>query len=148
VKEDLDRIALGTIDQLAGTFAASGAHLRRVTEHVRPLTDDWPIMEYTRHSMFGAVELPAELFEVDDAATWCPSCLDPSAPDSLRELVSAQLLIAEHIYRSPIFLRTTGAPDASTELVEVPDTPGVHSVIAASRYLEAWVATATLARPR
>ncbi|MBI4821799.1 MAG: MFS transporter [Deltaproteobacteria bacterium] len=147
VKEDLDRIALGTIDQLAGTFAASGAHLRRVTEHVRPLTDDWPILEYTRHSMFGAVELPAELFDVDDAVTWCPSCLDPSAPLTLRELVSAQLLIAGHIYRSPIFLETTGAPDASAELVEVPATPGVLAVIAASRYLEAWVATATLTGP-
>jgi tetratricopeptide (TPR) repeat protein len=74
VQADLNRIKMGNLTEIVGTFVANSKALKRATIHVEPVTDDNRSMEYGRFSKFTDAGLPRELFQIDGIAAWCPNC--------------------------------------------------------------------------
>ena len=77
VAEDLGSILMGTPTELAGTFVASGRTLERLSAPVPALVDDRPVNEYSARSNLMINVQPRELFDLSDAASWCPGCFSP-----------------------------------------------------------------------
>ena len=77
VAKDLHDVYLGRLQELFSTFVASAETMRNATFSSPALTDDRPILEYSAPSDSRVFNLPANLFDVSDAASWCPTCLAP-----------------------------------------------------------------------
>lgn len=81
VRDDLSRLDLGTVREIAGAFVASAPTLQNATAGVRPVTDDWPFME---HSVISALnpgeDVPAAIVSIDRLPDWCPRCFADGAP--------------------------------------------------------------------
>ena len=104
VREDLKGIRMGTPTELVGSFASSKRTMRRVTEHVEALVDDLPSNEYASRSNLQINVQPADLYDVSDAADWCPECFsEGNLGDALADL-PAYLDIMQQIYSSTGFL--------------------------------------------
>ena len=104
VATDLGSILMGTPTELAGTFVASGRTLERLSSPVTALVDDRPVNEYAARSNLMINVQPRELFDLGDAASWCPGCFSPQhAAGALSDLPS-YLEILQEIYRSEAFL--------------------------------------------
>jgi predicted membrane-bound spermidine synthase len=81
VKEDLARLDLGGIREIAGSFIASGRTLEAATRGVAPVTDDRPIQEYGARSLLNLGNaVPASLVDLTDIAAWCPKCFAEGGP--------------------------------------------------------------------
>jgi tetratricopeptide (TPR) repeat protein len=79
VMADLERVRMGTLVELAGSFVADAEALRQATAGIAPVTDDRPSMEYA----FGrAPEVPSSLFALSGLWGFCPKCFDGDAPSS------------------------------------------------------------------
>ena len=73
VAQDLERIGMATGTEIVGSFVASSATLVHATRDARPMTDEYPSMEYDQ----GASEyLLAPMVDVTGVRDWCPSCFD------------------------------------------------------------------------
>jgi predicted membrane-bound spermidine synthase len=109
VQADLDRVNLGTLTEIVGTFAAHGRDLERVTRDVRPVTDDNRLLEYNVLSKFSDTGLPGELFQVAGVAAWCPKCFanDRSRADLV--WLGKYLEALDALYHSTAFLFFRGA---------------------------------------
>ena len=104
VKADLNAILMGTPTELVGTFVASRETLERLSRPVKPLVDDHPINEYAARSNLLRFVQPRELFDLSDAAGWCPKCFsDKHIRDALADLPE-YLEIMQEIYWSEAFL--------------------------------------------
>lgn len=104
VREDLRRIRMGTPTELVGSFASSKQTMRRITEHVEALVDDLPSNEYASRSNLQINVQPAAIYDVSDAADWCPECFsEGNLGDALADL-PAYLDIMQQIYSSTSFL--------------------------------------------
>jgi spermidine synthase len=78
VLRDLERIHMGTLTDIVGSYASSGQTLARVSQHSKLLEDDFPIIEYSIHSNYvGELGIPRQLFDVSQANQWCPKCFTP-----------------------------------------------------------------------
>lgn len=88
VAQDLDRIGLGTVREMAGAFVAGPRALAAATVEDPPITDDFPILEYGVVA-FQKTHFPRELIDLEDAPTWCPKCfqgkLEAPLIEGLRE---------------------------------------------------------------
>ncbi len=81
VRADLDRISLGTLREIVGTFVGSPRTLAEATRNVEPVTDDRPMQEYGVRSMLNFFKgVPADVVDLDDVAAWCPKCFQDGAP--------------------------------------------------------------------
>lgn len=137
VRSDLERMKMGTLTEILGTFVAHGEDLRRATRRVEPVTDDNRSMEYGIFSKFSDTRLPRDLFHVEGIAAWCPDCLENGSPrpgvGPLREYLAAQDLM----YRSDAFLffrRAWGSMGGSD--VDFIDRDGrLGTVVSRSPYL-------------
>jgi spermidine synthase len=107
VAADLHAVYLGRLQELFSTFVASSDTMRAATFSSPPLTDDRPILEYSTPSESRIFNLPANLFDVSDAASWCPKCLAPrSGPsDDAPETYAVHLELMRELYAHPFFLR-------------------------------------------
>lgn len=103
VAEDLKRVKMGTLTEIAATFVADSQALADATAGVRPVTDDFPSMEYT----FGQVaEEPITLFGRARAGIrrFCPKCFVGAGDPRVRGL-DEQLALLETIYADREFRR-------------------------------------------
>jgi spermidine synthase len=128
VQRDLDRVDLGTMTELVGTFVASAGALAEASRLVRPATDDRPIQEYAARSRFspGRAGAPLSIFRVDGVAGWCPKCFAEVRPIRPVEGLDIYLAILDSVYRDPAF-RQRG--------LRLPEGRGAQEVIARSPYL-------------
>ena len=85
VRSDLEQIGLGTMTEIVGTFVASPQTLDAATRGRAPATDNRPIQEYGAKSRLnpGYQRLPASIFDLRQAAVWCPRCFVGDKPTSL-----------------------------------------------------------------
>jgi spermidine synthase len=84
VQADLQRLDLGGVREIAGTFLGSGQRLAEATQSTPPVTDDRPIQEYGPTSLPNAREaVPASLVDLGQLAAWCPRCFDEGRPAPL-----------------------------------------------------------------
>ena len=116
VRDDLRRIRMGTPTELVGSFASSKQTMLQVTEGVAALVDDRPRNEYASRSNLQINVQPAELYNVGDAADWCPDCFsEDNLADAFADL-PAYLGIMQQIYSSESFLVDEGRKAAPTRI--------------------------------
>jgi spermidine synthase len=119
VAEDLARMDMGTLTELAGTFLADANALRRATDGVGALTDDRPVLEYTVPPP--ALDLPKGLFDFDGLASFCPAC----AKDARASGLAAYEAALTHVYPPGSF--ASPGPDVGGD--------AIRAAIAESGYL-------------
>jgi spermidine synthase len=141
VQRDLDRVDLGTVTEIVGTFVASAGALAEASRLVRPATDDRPIQEYGARSRFspGRAGAPLSIFKVDGVSAWCPKCFAEARPIPLVEGLDVYLAILDGVYRDPAF-RERG--------LRLPEGRGVQEVIGKSPYLRGVIERAREVAPR
>ena len=127
VADDLARVDIFDLADLAGMFAASHETMVRATRAVAPVTDDRPSMEYGVRSLLRDLEIPKDLFDVTGIDAWCPGCAArlPGLADYLR--------VWGHVYASEAFRVTSLAHARHLDFAAM---PGMASVLPSSRYLQ------------
>ena len=126
VQEDLDRIDLGRVREIVGTFLGSARTLDAATREAEPVTDDRPLQEYGVRSLlnFGRV-VPGALADLSRVGDWCARCLvDGGLATSVREL---------NTYFSLLTLAYNASPLESARARRLGEEE--HRVIAGSAYL-------------
>ncbi len=139
VRADLARVDLARPSELVGMFAADGAALRAATASTAPVTDDWPITEYSTVSNVFATRAPAELFDVRGAATWCPACFGATPlPDLAAHLRVTGALYASEAFRS---FRNYRAGDSTVDPADLfsGDDGSIAGAVTRSGYLTSLV---------
>jgi len=126
VQEDLDRIDLGRMHEIVGTFLGSASTLVTATRDVEPVTDDRPLQEYGVRSLldFGRM-VPGSVADLGRVGDWCARCLvDGGLATSVREL---------NTYFSLLTLAYNASPLESARARRLGEEE--HRVIAGSAYL-------------
>jgi spermidine synthase len=104
VRDDLARVDLGNVREIAGTFVGSAETLARATSASPAVTDDRPLQEYGVRSGLsaGLMGVPSSLFDVAQVAAWCARCVneDPDPPDVADLDLYLQLL--QQAYVAPV----------------------------------------------
>jgi len=138
VARDLARIDVETLTALVGTFVADGETLDRGTRGVAPVTDDWPVMEYSVHARLFETRLPADLFDPSRVATWCPSCFVDGSPRPEVADLEGYLKALSVWYRSEEFLthRSMDRAVDPTRLDLPTGDPHIATALRRSRYLQ------------
>ncbi len=109
VRADLERVELGSLLELAGSFAADAEYLEQVTRESPPVTDDHPLTEYAG-VYFRAEGAPSDLFDASRAAAWCPRCFDATRPIAALADLPIYLRLMDSVYG------WAAAPPAAREL--------------------------------
>jgi spermidine synthase len=132
VQADLQRLDLGSVREIVGTFVASARTLADATGSAAPATDDRPIQEYSARSLlnFGGGP-PASIVDLSQVAAWCPKCFANGRPVPLVEGLDTYLSVLALAYRPAA--RNTPSALASTQSESGP------RLIAGSAYLGAVV---------
>ncbi|RLB53122.1 MAG: hypothetical protein DRI90_21495 [Deltaproteobacteria bacterium] len=132
VQADLERIQMGSMVELAGTFVASSATLEAATRTVSAVTDDRPLLEYSELSGMRATRMPSQLFDLSGIDDWCVACRErvPGLVDYL-DVLSA-------IYASSAYLVSGQMSRAggSTDSLRLPESAGAQNALARSPYLQ------------
>ena len=104
VREDLSRVELASVREIAGTFVGSAETLVRATTGSLPVTDDRPLQEYGVLSGLsaGLMGVPASLFDVTGIAAWCPRCLDDTQTGQAVPNLDLYLRLLQQAYLAPV----------------------------------------------
>ncbi len=153
VQEDLRRIDLGTVTEIVGTFVGSADTLVRATRESSAVSDDRPIQEYGVRSAVGSglQGVPASVFDLSAAGTWCPRCFSGDLPTASAEGLDTYLALLDQAYHASTegaALGRSATPGPRRILgsaylgTVVPDTDAVHNLIGVTllregRYVEA-----------
>jgi spermidine synthase len=143
VRADLERLDMGTLREIVGTFVASARTLAAATADAAAVTDDRPIQEYGKRSLldFGEGGIPPTLVAVHDVASWCPDCFSAGQPSALVDGLDTYLRLTELAYRSPPAGGSRVAPLPGGRTIAgsgylgavVPDSPDLERVLGAAR---------------
>ena len=141
VHADLQRLDLGTVREIVGTFVASASTLAAATRNSAPLTDDRPIQEYGKRSLldFGEGGIPPSIVAVSQVASWCPGCFSDGRPSALVAGLDTYLLLTELAYRSP--RAASSGPLAGGRTIAgsgylgaiIPESPELHRLLDSAR---------------
>jgi Flp pilus assembly protein TadD len=152
VAADLRRLDLGTVAEIVGTFVGSAATLARATRDSVPVSDDRPLQEYGVRSVLsaGPSGVPAALFDLSAAATWCPRCFEGEQPTPAAAGLDTYLALLDEAYHAPADARRIQADrmgprrilDSAYLGAVLPDTDAVHNIVGVAllregRYAEA-----------
>jgi spermidine synthase len=139
VREDLERVDLGSVRELAGTFVGSAETLSRATSASVAVTDDRPIQEYGVLSGLsaGLMGVPSSLFDVAGIAAWCPRCGDGGPAGQPVPNLDLYLRLLQQSYLAPVADVVAAASAASGRRVlgsaylgaVVPDSAEVHNLM-------------------
>jgi spermidine synthase len=140
VRADLQRLDLGTVREIVGTFVGSAATLDAATRNATPMTDDRPLQEYGRKSLLDFDEggIPPSVVAVTEVASWCPGCFGDGKPSALVEGLDTYLALTNLAYQSPLAdtSRTTrsGRTIAGSGYLGaiVPESPELHKLLGAA----------------
>jgi tetratricopeptide (TPR) repeat protein len=128
VHDDLSRLDLGSVREIAGAFVSSASTLRSATGDARPVTDDWPL---TEHSVISALnpgeDVPAAIVDLTRLTDWCPRCYVNGAP--------APEVAGLDLYMRLLDLAYRGTPAEGVHLQEVASASGSTRLVAGSAYL-------------
>jgi spermidine synthase len=81
VRADLDRISLGTLHEIVGSFVGSRRTLADGTRDVTPVMDDRPLQEYGVRSMLSmGYGVPGSIVDLEGVSEWCPRCFHDGRP--------------------------------------------------------------------
>jgi tetratricopeptide (TPR) repeat protein len=75
VQADLQRLNLGTVREIVGTFVGSARKLAEATRETAPVTDNRPLQEYSVRSLLNSGEaVPGDVVDLGQIDAWCPKC--------------------------------------------------------------------------
>jgi tetratricopeptide (TPR) repeat protein len=101
VHADLQRLDLGRVIEIVGTFVGSAPTLAGATRHVDPVSDDRPIQEYGVRSLLNLGEaVPASVVDLAQVASWCPRCFVGGTLAPEAEGLDAYLALLGRAYRA------------------------------------------------
>jgi tetratricopeptide (TPR) repeat protein len=141
VREDLARLDLGSVREIAGTFVGSADTLARATSTSPAVTDDRPRQEYGVRSGLstGLLGVPASLFDLMQVASWCARCVEDDSPQSGAADLDLYLQLLQQAYRAPAAEVARAAAHRAGEArriwgsaylgAVVPDSAEVHNVL-------------------
>jgi tetratricopeptide (TPR) repeat protein len=129
VQADLQRLDLGSVREIVGTFVGSGQQLAGATRDSPPVSDDRPLQEYGVRSLLNFGEaVPASVVDLTGVAAWCPRCFVNGKPVPLVEGLDTYFALLDRAYKS-----------SAVEVARVRSSTGPPRVIAGSAYLGAIV---------
>jgi tetratricopeptide (TPR) repeat protein len=140
VRADLDRISLGTLHEIVGSFVGSRRTLADATRDVTPVMDDRPLQEYGVRSMLSiGYGVPGSIVDLQGVSEWCPRCFRDGRPvASLEQLDTyVQLLgIAYDASREEV-ARARRLSESERRVIAgsaylgaiVPESPATHNVL-------------------
>ena len=130
VRADLERLDLGSMREIVGSFVGSAETLARATAQTPPSTDDRPIQEYGVRSLLRFEEAPpASIVDLSQVVTWCPTCFADGQPVPIVDGLDTYLALLGLVYRA----------SAATTTPTPPPAGGRPRTIAGSAYLGAVV---------
>jgi spermidine synthase len=140
VQADLQRIDMGSVREIAGTFVGSSRKLAEATRDVDAVSDDRPIQEYGVRSLLNLGEaVPASVVDLSEVAAWCPACFVAGRPAPVAEGLDLYLALLHLAYAaSPSeTARTRALTDRAPRMIAgsfylgdvVPDSADLHNVI-------------------
>jgi hypothetical protein len=130
VRADLERVSLGALHEIVGTFVGSARTLEGATRGVAPVVDDRPLQEYGVRSMLTVAHgVPGGIVDLGGVAEWCPRCFDAGRP--------VPALASLDLYLRLLALAYDAAPAEVADARRRAETEG--RVVAGSAYLGAIV---------
>jgi spermidine synthase len=130
VRADLERVSLGRLHEIVGTFVGSARTLDEATRGVAPVVDDRPLQEYGVRSMLNLGHgVPAGIVDLGRVAEWCARCFASGRPVPPLEPLD--------LYFRLLALAYDAAPDEVAGARRLAETEG--RAIAGSAYLGAIV---------
>lgn len=143
VHADLQRLDLGTVREIAGTFVASASTLAAATRSSAPVTDDRPMQEYGKRSLLDFDEggIPPSIVAVSQIVSWCPGCFSDGKPSALVEGLDTYLALNELAYRSPLADGARARPLTGGRTIAgsgylgaiIPESPELHRLLGTAR---------------
>jgi spermidine synthase len=140
VRADLDRISLGTLHEIVGSFVGSRRTLADATRDVTPVMDDRPLQEYGVRSMLSmGYGVPGSIVDLQGVSEWCPRCFRDGRPVASLEQLDTyfQLLgVAYDASRAEV-ARARGLAESERRVIAgsaylgaiVPESPATHNVL-------------------
>ncbi|MBN2493988.1 MAG: hypothetical protein JXR96_05305 [Deltaproteobacteria bacterium] len=98
VRADLERIDLGSLLEIVGTFAGSSAALAATAGDMPPVTDDLPQTEYSP-LLVDQPGVTLRLFEPLRFERWCPACVRDAGPVEGLELIFYYMAFMQARYK-------------------------------------------------
>jgi spermidine synthase len=138
VRTDLERVDLGSVREIVGTFVGSSRTLLDATRYSSPVSDDRPLQEYSVRSLinFGLASVPASIVDLTRLDEWCPRCFEGDRDAPAVEGLSEYMAVLGRAYMVP----TTIQADLAA--------PSAEQLIAGSNYLRMLLRNAAEARNR
>ena len=140
VRADLDRISLGTLHEIVGSFVGSRRTLADATRDVTPVMDDRPLQEYGVRSMLSiGYGVPGSIVDLQRVSEWCPRCFHDGRPVASLEQLDTyfQLLgVAYGASRAEV-ARARRLSESDRRVIAgsaylgaiVPESPATHNVL-------------------
>src|SRR6266850_545950 len=101
VQADLQRLDLGSVREIVGTFVGSAQKLAEATRDSPPVSDDRPLQEYGVRSLLNFGEaVPASVVDLTQVAAWCPKCFVDGRPAPLVEGLDTYFALLDRAYRA------------------------------------------------
>ena len=99
VQADLQRLDLGSVREIVGTFVGSAQTLAEATRDSPPVSDDRPLQEYGVQSLLNFGEaVPASVVDLTQVAAWCPKCFVDGKPVPLVEGLDTYFALLDRAY--------------------------------------------------
>ena len=96
---DLQRLDLGTVREIVGSFVGSARTLAEATRETPPVTDDRPTQEYGVMSLLNYGEpVPDAVVDLEQVTAWCPKCFVDRKPVPLAEGLVTYLALLGRAY--------------------------------------------------
>ena len=101
VQMDLDRLDLGRVHEIAGSFVGSARTLEAGTRAVEPVTDDRPLQEYGVRSLLNFSRVvPGDVVDLGGIGEWCPRCFINGRPAPRVAELEGYLSLLDLAYRA------------------------------------------------
>ena len=101
VQADLQRLDLGSVREIVGTFVGSAQTLAEATRDSPPVSDDRPLQEYGVRSLLNFGEaVPASVVDLTQVAAWCPKCFVDGKPVPLVEGLDTYFALLDRAYKA------------------------------------------------
>ena len=101
VQADLQRLDLGSVREIVGTFVGSAQTLAEATRDSPPVTDDRPLQEYGVRSLLNFGEaVPASVVDLTQVAAWCPKSFVDGKPVHLVEGLDTYFALLDRAYKA------------------------------------------------
>ena len=137
VQADLQRLDLGSVREIVGTFLGSARTLAEASRSSIPVSDDRPLQEYSVKSLlnFDSTGAPPSMVDLGRIAEWCPGCFVSGKPVALVDGLDTYLAVLARAYLVSLEGTTANFAD-----------PRTRQMIKGSVYLDTILRSAAIVR--